>query len=394
MIKSWKVYILAIISFLVGTSEFVIAGILDLVSKDVGVTIAAAGQLISVYSISYAVGTPILIAATSKLSRRTLMLAALALFFIGNLITVVSTGYPMLVGARVILALSTGVFTVVALTVSAQIAGPGKQGTAIATIMMGFNLSLILGVPVGRVIASTYDWKIIFYGIGLLSFIAMLVILMALPKSQGETNVPLKEQLALLKRPQLLLTLSISFFWMVGYTIIYTFITPFLMNITGMSNGMVSIALFSFGIASLLGAQTGGYGADKLGIPRTLNGSLMIHAAILILMSLFAHTSIAVFPLLLLWSFFAWSTGPIQQVYMISLAPSAAGILLSLNTSFIQLGIAVGAAIGGIVVESFSLQSIGVAGAIGVAIALLPAILSFSMRSQSANGIQSVTSKE
>lgn len=394
MIKSWKVYILAIISFLVGTSEFVIAGILDLVSKDVGVTIAAAGQLISVYSISYAVGTPILIAATSKLSRRTLMLAALALFFIGNLITVVSTGYPMLVGARVILALSTGVFTVVALTVSAQIAGPGKQGTAIATIMMGFNLSLILGVPVGRVIASTYDWKMIFYGIGLLSFIAMLVILMALPKSQGEANVPLKEQLALLKRPQLLLTLSISFFWMVGYTIIYTFITPFLMNITGMSNGMVSIALFSFGIASLLGAQAGGYGADKLGIPRTLNGSLMIHAAILILMSLFAHTSIAVFPLLLLWSFFAWSTGPIQQVYMISLAPSAAGILLSLNTSFIQLGIAVGAAIGGIVVESFSLQSIGVAGAIGVAIALLPAILSFSMRSQSANGIKSVTSKQ
>ncbi|MCM3702641.1 MFS transporter [Paenibacillus macerans] len=394
MIKSWKVYILAIISFLVGTSEFVIAGILDLVSRDVGVTIAAAGQLISVYSISYAVGTPILIAATSKLSRRTLMLAALALFFIGNIITVVSTGYPMLVGARVILALSTGVFTVVALTVSAQIAGPGKQGTAIATIMMGFNLSLILGVPVGRVIASTYDWKMIFYGIGLLSFIAMLVILMALPKSQGEANVPLKEQLALLKRPQLLLTLSISFFWMVGYTIIYTFITPFLMNITGMSNGMVSIALFSFGIASLLGAQVGGYGADKLGIPRTLNGSLMIHAGILILMSIFAHTSIAVFPLLLLWSFFAWSTGPIQQVYMIGLAPSTAGILLSLNTSFIQLGIAVGAAIGGLVVESFSLQSIGVAGAIGVAIALLPAILSFSMRSQSADGIQSVTSKQ
>lgn len=315
------------------------------------------------------------------------MLAALALFFTGNLITVVSTGYPMLVGARVILALSTGVFTVVALTVSAQIAGPGKQGTAIATIMMGFNLSLILGVPLGRVIASTYDWKIIFYGIGALSFIAMLVILMALPKSQGEAKVPLKEQLALLKRPQLLLTLSISFFWMVGYTIVYTFITPFLLDITGMSNGMVSIALFSFGIASLLGAQAGGFGADKLGIPRTLNGSLIIHAGILILMTLFAHTSIAVFPLLLLWSFFAWSTGPIQQVYMISLAPSAAGILLSLNTSFIQLGIAAGAAIGGLVVESLSLQSIGVAGAMGVAIALLPAILSFSMRSQSSDGL-------
>ncbi|ANY71120.1 MFS transporter [Paenibacillus ihbetae] len=394
MIKSWKIYILAIVSFLVGTSEFIIAGILDLVSRDVGVTIATAGQLISVYSIAYAVGTPILIAATSKISRRKLMLAALALFFIGNLITVVTNGYTMLVGARVILALSTGVFTVVALTVSAQIAGPGKQGTAIATIMMGFNLSLILGVPLGRVIASIYDWKVIFYGIGLLSFIAMLVISITIPKSKGDASVPLREQLALLKNPQLLLTLSISFFWMVGYTIIYTFITPFLLNITGMSNSMVSISLFAFGIASLLGAQAGGYGADKLGIPRTLNGSLILHAGILLLMTIFAHFSIAVFPLLLLWSFFAWFTGPVQQVYMISLAPSASGILLSLNTSFIQSGIAVGAVVGGVVVESFSLQSVGVAGAIGVAVALLPAIISLSMRSQSANGIGSAAGKQ
>jgi DHA1 family putative efflux transporter-like MFS transporter len=188
MHNSFKIYILAIVSFLVGTSEFVISGILDRVSSDVGVTLATAGQLITVYSIAYAIGTPILIAATSKIDRRKLMLAALVLFFIGNLITILTTGYTMLVVARVVLALGTGVFMVVALTVSAQIAQPGKQGSAIATVLLGFNLSLILGVPLGRVIASAYDWKMIFLGIGLLSLIAMLIISFTIPRSKGRSN--------------------------------------------------------------------------------------------------------------------------------------------------------------------------------------------------------------
>ncbi|MFF2911139.1 MFS transporter [Paenibacillus sp. NPDC057934] len=385
MLNSWKIYILAIVSFLVGTSEFVISGILDRVSSDVGVTLSTAGQLITVYSIAYAIGTPILIAITSKIDRRNLMLAALVLFFIGNLITILTTGYTMLVVARVVLALGTGVFMVVALTVSAQMVQPGKQGSAIATVLLGFNLSLILGVPLGRVIASAYDWKMIFLGIGALSLIAMLIISFTIPRSKGEAAVPLREQLALLKNPRLSLTLSVSFFWIMGYTIIYTFITPFLLSITGMSDNLVSIGLFAFGIASLLGSQVGGYGADKWGIPRTLIGSLLFHAGILLLMTAFAHITAAVFPLLMLWSFFAWSTFPAQQVYLIGMAPKASGILLSLNTSIVQLGMAVGAVIGGLVVEKLSLQAVGVVGAIGVAIAILPAIISFTMRKQSAN---------
>ncbi|MBB6633298.1 MFS transporter [Cohnella thailandensis] len=382
MINSWKIYILAIASFLVGTSEFVIAGILDRVASDVGVTLAAAGQLITVYSLAYAIGTPILIAITARIDRRTLMLAALALFFIGNLATIASTGFAMLMGARIILAIGTGVFMVVALTVAASLAQPGKQGSAIATVLLGFNLALILGVPLGRVIAGSYDWKIIFTGIGVLSLIAMVVLRLTISKSKGETPVPIREQLSLLRTPRISIALSISFFWILGYTVIYTYISPFLLDITGMSDRMISVGLFAFGIASLLGSQVGGYGADKWGIPRTMIGGLLFHSGILLLITAFAHSSAFVLPLLMLWSFFAWSTGPVQQVYLIGMAPKASGIVLSLNTSIVQLGMAVGAVIGGMVVENISLQAVGWMGAIGVAIGILPAAVSLSMRSQ------------
>lgn len=384
MSNTWKIYILALASFLVGTSEFVIAGILDMLARDVGVSVAAAGQLITVYSLAYAIGTPILIALTAKMDRKKLMLSALGLFFLGSLITVTSTGYGMLMGARIILAISTGVFMVVALTVAAKIANPGKQGGSIATVLLGFNLALILGVPLGRLIAGSYDWKIIFTGIGVLSLMAMFVLLLAIPKSEGEAPVPIRQQLALFKTPRISAALSISFFWIMGYTILYTYITPFLLTITGMSERMVSIGLFAFGLASLLGSQVGGYGADKWGIPRTMVGGLIFHSGILFLLAAFAHYSMLVLPLLMLWSFFAWSTGPVQQVYLIGMAPQASGIILSLNNSIVQLGMAVGAVIGGIIVDSISLTAAGWLGGIGVALGLVPAVYSLTMRRRSA----------
>ncbi len=381
---SMKIYILAIISFLVGTSEFVISGILDMLANDVGVSLAAAGQLITVYSLAYAIGTPILIAVTARMDRKKLMLWALSLFFIGNLITVLTSGYALLLGARIILAISTGVFMVVALTVAAKLARPGKQGSAIATVLLGFNLALILGVPLGRIIAGSYDWKIIFSGIGLLSLLAMIVLMLMIPKSEGEAPVPIRQQLALLKNPRISIALSVGFFWIFGYMILYTYITPFLLTVTGMSERMVSIGLFAFGLASLLGSQVGGYGVDKWGIPRTMIGSLIFHSGILFLLTALSHSTLFVLPLLMLWSFFAWFTGPVQMGNLISMAPQASGIILSLNNSIVQLGMAVGAVVGGVIVENMPLTAVGWFGGIGVAIAIIPAIFSLSMRRKSA----------
>lgn len=379
MPNSWKIYMLAIVSFLVGTSEFIIAGILDLVASDVGVSVAVAGQLITVFSIAYAFGTPVLMVMTARMERRNLMLAALVLFIIGNLIAVTVPGYISLLGSRIILALSTGVFVVVALTVAAKLAQPGKQGSAIATLIMGFSTSLILGVPLGRIIANAYDWKMIFAGIGILGILAMLAIYRTIPQSEGEEPVPIQRQIALLRDPKIVVALLITFFWIFGYSIVYTYISPFLLTITGMSERAVSIGLFAFGVASLIGSKLGGYSTDRWGIPRTLIGGMLFHSAALFLLTAFSHSAMLVFPILMLWAFSAWSSGPTQQYYLITLSPEASGIMLSLNTSVLQLAMAAGAGIGGVIVESVSLSSVSWLGAVGVAIAGSTAAVSFGI---------------
>jgi DHA1 family putative efflux transporter-like MFS transporter len=379
MSNAWKIYMLAIVSFLVGTSEFIIAGILDKVATDIGVSVSAAGQLITVFSLAYAFGTPFLMAVTARMERRKLLLYSLGVFVIGNIIALALPGYDFLIGSRIILALSTGVFVVTALTVASKLAPPEKQGSAIATLVMGFSTALIVGVPLGRVVASVYNWKLIFGGIGVLGLFAMLIIAFAIPRTDGEEPVPLRRQLALLKEPRIAVALTVTFFWIGGYSIVYTYISPFLLTVTGMDEKIVSAGLFAFGIASLIGSKFGGFSTDKWGVPRTLIGGMLLHAVALVLLSLAAHSPAVVFPLLMLWAFSAWSSGPTQQYHLMTLAPEASGIMLSLNSSVLQLAMATGAGIGGIVVEQASLTSISWIGAAGVALAAATATASFGL---------------
>ncbi|MCZ8522556.1 MULTISPECIES: MFS transporter [Paenibacillus] len=386
MSNTWKIYLLAVASFLVGTSENIIAGILDKVAADIGVSVSAAGQLITVFSLAYAFGTPVIMAALARMERRKLLLYSLAMFIIGNLLAVTLSGYSFLIGSRIILALSTGVFVVTALTVASKLAPPDKQGSAIATLVMGFSTSLIVGVPLGRVIASAYDWQMIFGGIGVLGLLAMLAIAWIIPRTEGEQPVPVRDQIALLKQPKIAAALLITFFWIAGYSITYTYISPFLLTVTGMSEQGVSAGLFAFGIASLLGSKLGGYGTDRWGVSRTLVGGMLLHTLALLALSFAAHSPAAMFPLLMLWAFSAWSSGPTQQYNLILLAPQASGIMLSLNSSVLQLAMAAGAGIGGIVVQQASLAAISWIGAAGVAVAALMAAASLRRtRSSSAS---------
>ncbi|MBH5320364.1 MFS transporter [Paenibacillus sp. GSMTC-2017] len=379
MTDKWKIYTLAIICFLVGTSEYIIAGILDQVALDIGVTVAAAGQLITVYSLVFAFGTPIIMTLTATIDRRKMLIYSLITFIIGNVIAVALPGFIFLIVSRIILALSTGVFVVTAMTVTSKLAPADKQGSAIATLVMGFSTALIIGVPLGRVFAASYDWKLIFGVIGLLGIIATFVVIASIPRTASEAPIPLRDQFALLLQPKIAVAFSVTFFWIAGYSIVYTYISPYLSTITNMSSQVVSAGLFALGIASLLGSKFGGFSVDKWGAPRTLTIGMLLHVVALLAFSLAGQNVYLVFALLILWSFSAWSSGPTQQYYLLTLAPGASGIMLSLNSSFIQLGMAAGAGLGGIVIQKASLSDVSWIGAIGVLIAVGAAVLSFRL---------------
>lgn len=370
MAKTWRIYILALVSFLVGTSEFITAGILDKIASSLDISLLAAGQLITVFSLVYALFTPVLMALTVRWERRKLMLASLGLFVIANELAFLLPGYGLLLFSRIIMALGAGVVVVTALSLAAKIAPDGKQASSIATVITGFTAALIVGVPLGRMISASYDWRLLFGGIGVLGLIAIAVIAVTIPPTQGDAAIPLRKQLSLLRNPKIAMALLLTFFWLGGYSIAYTYISPYLLTVTGMSDKTLSIALFAFGVASLIGSKFGGFSSDRWGAPRTLTAGLMLHAITLILLTMVAHNLILVLILLILWSLSAWSTGPTQQYNLVTLAPESSGVMLSLNSSVMQLAMAAGAAIGGVIAEHVSLLSITWIGALGVVISI------------------------
>lgn len=383
MMKStWKIYVLVLITFLVGTSNYVISGILDRIAGALGTSVAAAGQLITVYSLAYAVGTPILMALTAKMDRRKLLLYSLGFFIAANLLTFILSGFGFFIAARIITALGAGVVTVNALSIAAKIASPGKQASAIANVTMGLTASLIIGVPLGRLVASAFGWKSVFLAIAIVGVMAMFVIASVFPRIQGDKPVRLIKQLALLKEPQVLVALAITFFWLGGYSLAYTYISPFLLEVTHLDESLISAALLVFGIASLIGSKVGGYSADKRGVLFTLVSGMVLHVISLILLSFVGQSVTAVFAILILWSFAAWSSAPAQQFNLITLVPEFSGVMLSLNSSMMQLAMAFGAGIGGLIVNHISLASITWFGIIGVLIAIIAVFVLSSMSSR------------
>ncbi|WP_433706758.1 MFS transporter [Paenibacillus illinoisensis] len=379
MSSSLKVYILAIVSFLVGTSEYILSGILDKVAGSFEVSLAAAGQLITIFSLVYAIFTPILMAVTASMDRRKLILIGLGIFVISNLLAFTLPGYGLFVVARIIMAIGAGVVVVTALNIAAKIAPAGKQASAIATVVMGFTASLIVGVPLGRITADTLGWKSVFGGIALLGIIAMIILSFAIPRIKGDAPIPLRQQLSLLRKPKVALGLSITFFWLGGYSIAYTYLSPYLLEVSGLGDKYLSGALLIFGIASMIGSKIGGFSTDRWGVHRTLSGGLALHIVMLILLSVVTHTLLGVMVVLLLWSFSAWSSGPTQQYHLTTIEPEASGVMLGLNQSMMQLAMAAGAGVGGIAIETISLTSITWIGAAGIAIAILALVIQNKM---------------
>jgi DHA1 family putative efflux transporter-like MFS transporter len=358
MSNTAKIYILALISFLVGTSQYIISGILDKMADALGVSIGAAGQLITVFSLAYAIGTPILMVLTAKMERRKLLIYTLFVFIVGNLLSVIVPGYGLFMIARVLMALSTGVAVVTVLSIAAKIAPANKKASSIATVIMGFTASLIIGVPIGRFITFTYGWKFVFISIALLVLLVILIVINTIPKMNGDASIPLTRQIAMLKKPKIALALSITFFLMTGYGLIFTYLSPYLVNTVGMSDHLLSITLLVLGVASLFGSKLGGLSADKKGVIFTLKRGLIVNVTSLVVLSFISHSIIAVFIILTVWSFAGWSSGATQQYNLATISPESSDVLLGLNQSMMQLGFAFGAGLGGVIVGQISLSSI------------------------------------
>lgn len=183
----------------------------------------------------------------------------------------------MLIASRIVLAISTGMYTVVSLNVGASLVPPEKRGSAIGIILMGGSGAMVLGIPFGVLIGEYFGWRYVFAMIAVFSLITALAIYKFIPSSKGEQPVPLSNQLSILKKRKPVIGLLISLLWITGYSAVYTYISPFLQENTGLSVSSVSFMLTVFGISGVFGSYIGGYATDKWGVPKTLFLSLILH---------------------------------------------------------------------------------------------------------------------
>ncbi len=357
---TWKIYILTLIAFVVGTAQFSIAGMLDQVATSLDISIASAGQLITAYALGNAVGTPVFMILTPKMKQKNQLIIALIVFALGVVSIMVFSNYYILVLSRAVTGLGSGIFSVTAYGMAVKLAPEGKQGSAMSNVAMGVSSSLVFGVPLGRIISSIYGWRAIFGMIIVITVISLILVMSIIPdfKVEETTGNNQESKLKTLKNPLILAALSMTFCVFIGFSIVDSYITPFLLGTMPQMESSISLILMALGVGSLIGSRLGGYLADRIGVTKTVTIALIAQIVFLVLTTLLVDLGLPGIVAIMMWEISCWTFGPIQNLNLVSLAPKVSTIVLSLNSTFVQIGIAIGSAVGGVLISEWGVRAI------------------------------------
>jgi DHA1 family purine base/nucleoside efflux pump-like MFS transporter len=378
-----QLWLLALGNFAVGTGALIITGILPKVSTDLNVSVTVAGQLVTIYALTYAIAAPLLAAFTGNIARRIILLSALLIIAGANVVAAIAPNYEIVFIARLLAAFGGAIFTPVSLAVAVTIAPPAERGRAIALVFSGLPIANVLGIPFGTFIGSNFGWRISFWLVALFALLAtaaMFVIIKSLPATPP---IALKQWLGLLKQGRLVVVISITFWQYTAQFLAFTYIAPLLQKNTGLDGNGISLALLVFGAAGVAGNALGGRLADRFSLPLVLGIILSGITLNLFLLPLATNNLITTYLILIVWGICGFSFNPVQQSYLVSFVPQTPSLVLSLNSSMLYAGQAAGAAIGGGVVAAVSVQSIGWVGGIIAFIAIGALFLSLRLRNES-----------
>ncbi|MFS0555345.1 MFS transporter [Brevibacillus sp. 179-C9.3 HS] len=368
-----RLFLFVIGTFIIGTDDFVIAGILPNIARDLEVSIVAAGQLVTAFAFAYAISAPVLGALTFQYPLKKLLVISMLLFTLSNGLSAIVPSFEWLLVTRIVAAMSAALFTPLAMAASASLVPETQRGRALSFITAGITVGLIAGAPIGTWIGHALGWRFSFLFVASIGLFTTLGMMALLPKMDREGTLSLKERLTSL-RPQVLLTLLVSIIGTIGGFATYTYIAPILSTITSLDN--ISWLLLLIGLGSLFGNLIGGYSTDRIGAAKTLQLSLGGFSLVLVFFSLLmwltpGYTTIVLASIVaLLWGIPGFALNPALNSYLISLNPKQASMILSFGASALYIGIGLGAVVGGAVIHISSIHMVGIASAILVCVAL------------------------
>ncbi|WP_442599970.1 MFS transporter [Neobacillus sp. D3-1R] len=366
---------LAVSAFAIGTTEFISVGLLPLISEDFHIPVTTAGLTVSIYALGVTFGAPILTSLTSKMSRKTLLLWIMVVFIIGNSLAALSPSIEILLVARVISALSHGVFMSIGSTIAADLVPENRRASAISIMFTGLTVATVTGVPFGTFIGQQFGWRAAFLVIiitGVIAFIANSILVPSNLRKGVKTTFG--DQLKLVKNGRLLLVFMITALGYGGTFVVFTFLSPLLQTITGFKEESVALILLIYGIAIAVGNMIGGKLSNQNPV-RALFYMFIVQAIVLFILMFTAPFKIAGLLTVLFMGLLAFMNVPGLQVYVVILAkrfvPSAVDVASAINIAAFNAGIAIGSYIGGLITDSIGLIHTSWIGALMVLFAAL-----------------------
>ncbi len=364
---------LAIGAFGIGVTEFAPMGMLPDIASDLGVSIPAAGLLVSAYAMGVLIGAPLMTLATGRVDRRTLLVGLMGIFTLGNALSAVADGYWLLMAARVVTSFNHGAFFGVGSVVAAGLVAPDRRAAAIAAMFAGLTIATIGGVPLATWASAMLGWRASFAGIAVVGAVAMLALRLALPPLPAARDGDIRNELRVLARGPVLAALALTVVGASAMFTVFTYIVPILREETHASTAFVTAMLILYGIGLTIGNTLGGRLADR-SIHRTLVGSFAVLTIVLVVfagvMQWPAPAAIAI----LIWGIASFAIVPPLQMRVMEAAAEAPNLASAMNVGAFNLGNAFGAALGGGVIGAgLGLPAVSLAGAAmaGAALAML-----------------------
>jgi DHA1 family inner membrane transport protein len=362
---------LAIGAFGIGVTEFAPMGMLPAIATDLGVSIPTAGLLVSAYAMGVLIGAPLMTLTTSKVPRRTLLIALMGIFTVGNLLSALSTSYTTLLLARVLTSFNHGAFFGVGSVVAASVVAPEKRAGAVAGMFLGLTIATIGGVPLATWVGETIGWRSAFGGIAALGAIAMVSLRIALPALPGAEGGNMLAEVRVLGRGAVLKALGLTVLGSGAMFTVFTYIAPILREQAHASTGFVTGMLVLFGIGMTIGNVWGGRAADRAP-QRTLVVALGLLTAVLVVFAAIMQWPLAAAVAILVWGFATFAIVPPLQMRVMEAAHDAPNLASAVNIGAFNLGNAIGAALGGAVIShQLGYPAVALAGAAMAASALV-----------------------
>ncbi|MEG6508004.1 MFS transporter [Methyloligella sp. 2.7D] len=365
---------LAVGAFGIGVTEFSPMGMLPLIASDLQVSIPMAGLLVSAYAFGVLVGAPVMTLTFAGMVRRHLLLLAMAIFTAGNLISAMADSYTMLLVGRIVTSFNHGAFFGVGAVVAASVVAPDKRAGAVAAMFSGLTVATIGGVPLAAWVAETVGWRASFFGIAAIGILTMAALIVSLPPMKVERKADMRAELKVLFRAPVLTALLLTVVGASAMFTVFTYIAPILRVETQAGTGFVTAMLILYGLGLAVGNWLGGRFADR-SLDATLIGSLAAAAVLLLLFAPGMASAFAAAPLIFAWGIASFAMVPPLQTRVVMEAADAPNLASAMNIGAFNLGNAVGAALGGGVIDAgLGYPAVALAGAGAATAGLLLAL--------------------